>query len=84
MLVETSHGAIDPGALHVTSARIGRVFGRHTVTIESEVDEITLEHNAKSRDGFALGAVKAAEWLDGRSGFFSLEDAIESWLSPQS
>lgn len=77
---ETVHGRIDEAALHVTSARVGRVFGRHTVTIDSDVDEVTLQHSAKSRDGFALGAVRSAEWLQSRNGLFTLDDVIDEWL----
>jgi 4-hydroxy-tetrahydrodipicolinate reductase len=81
---ETVHEAIDPAALHVTSARVGRVFGRHIVTIDSEADELTLEHRAKSRDGFALGALRAAEWLSSRHGLFTLDDVIDSWIDVES
>ena len=74
---ETQHGAIDPDALHVTSQRIGRVMGEHTVTLDSEVDRIEITHSAKSRRAFALGAVRAAEWVAGRQGLFTLDDMID-------
>lgn len=77
---ETQHGAIDPAALHVTSQRLGRVLGEHTVTLDSEVDQIQIVHTAKSRRAFALGAVRAAEWVAGRQGVFTLEDMIEEGL----
>jgi 4-hydroxy-tetrahydrodipicolinate reductase len=78
---ETVHGAIDPAALHVSSSRVGRVFGRHTITIDNETDEVILEHRAKSRDGFGAGAIRAAEWLVGRRGLFTLDDVIDSWTN---
>jgi len=73
---ETQHGAIDAGALHVTSQRVGRVLGEHTVTLDSEVDQIRIVHTAKSRRAFAVGAVRAAEWVRGRQGLFTLEDML--------
>lgn len=77
---ETQHGRIAPEALHVTSTRAGQVFGRHTIGICGPFDELTLEHNAYSRDGFAAGALQAARWLVGRRGFFSLDDMLSEWL----
>ncbi len=74
---ETQHGAIDPGALHVTSQRVGHVLGEHTVTLDSADDQIEIVHTAKSRRAFALGAVRAAEWMAGRQGLFTLDDMIE-------
>lgn len=73
---ETQHGAIDADALHVTSQRVGRVLGEHTVTLDSDVDQILVVHTAKSRRAFALGAVRAAEWVHGRQGLFTLEDML--------
>ncbi len=52
-----------PGELPISHEREGEVPGTHIIRWDSEVDTITLEHRAKSRDGFALGAVIAAEWL---------------------
>lgn len=80
LATETQHGRIDPQALHVTSARTGYVFGRHEIVIDGPYDRITLTHEAKSRDGFAAGALKAAEWLAGRSGLFTLDDLLHDWL----
>ena len=75
--VETQHGAIEGGALHVTSQRVGHVLGEHTVTLDSEVDQIRVVHTAKSRRAFAVGAVRAAEWVAGRKGLFTLDDMID-------
>ncbi len=74
---ETQHGAIEANALHVTSQRLGHVLGEHTVTLDSEVDQIQIVHTAKSRRAFALGAVRAAEWVRGRQGLFTLDDMID-------
>jgi len=55
--------AADPSALLVNHERIGEVPGTHIISWTSPVDAITLEHRAFSREGFAFGAVKAAEWM---------------------
>lgn len=74
---ETQHGRIDPDALHVTSARAGYVFGEHTVGFDSPVDRLTFRHMAKGRAVFAAGAVRAAAWVHGRTGLFTLDDMLE-------
>jgi 4-hydroxy-tetrahydrodipicolinate reductase len=77
---ETQHDQIDPEALHVTSTRCGSVFGEHTVGFDGSFDRIELSHSAKSRAGFAYGAVRAAEWLNGRTGLYTLDDVLDDWL----
>jgi len=78
---ETQHQRIDPDAVHVTSTRAGSVFGEHTVTFDGPYDQISVKHRAKNRQGFAAGAVRAAEWLQGRQGLFTLEDVLRDWLA---
>lgn len=80
LATETQHAPIKKGALHVTSTRAGQVFGQHTVGIDGPFDRVTLAHEAKSRDGFAYGALAAAEWLPGRRGLFTLDDVLEDGL----
>jgi 4-hydroxy-tetrahydrodipicolinate reductase len=60
----------------VSSIRAGGIIGEHTVAFDSGGDEILLEHRARSRRGFALGAVLAAEWIASRTGFFSFEEVV--------
>ena len=60
--------------LLIESHRIDSVPGTHTVIYDSEVDSIEIKHTAHNRNGFALGAVLAAEWLPGKKGFFSVSD----------
>ena len=60
----------------IESIREGEVPGIHTVTWDSEVDTITLSHSAKSRQGFALGAVIAAEWLNGKKGAHEMAEVL--------
>ncbi len=61
-------------ALEITSFREGDVVGLHEVVLESEADRIYLCHDAKSRRGFAEGAVRAAEWLQGKKGFYDFKN----------
>ena len=58
----------------ITSFREGEVVGFHEVIFESQADRIYLSHDAKSRRGFAEGAVQAAEWLAGKTGFYDFRD----------
>ncbi len=58
----------------IVSFREGEVVGLHEVVFESQNDRIYLCHDAKSRRGFAEGAVRAAEWLLGKKGFYEFED----------
>ena len=62
--------------LPVGHVREGEVPGTHIIEWDSEVDTITLRHEAKNRVGFALGAVKTAEWLKGKKGFFTIADML--------
>ena len=61
----------------ITSIREGEVPGIHTVTWDSDVDTISISHSAKSRKGFALGAVLAAEWIIGKRGFHTMEEVLD-------
>lgn len=64
------------GELAIHSFRRGEVPGIHTVVYESPVDTITLTHDAKSRAGFALGAVLAAEFMPGKKGVYGMSDLL--------
>lgn len=63
--------------LLIESHRIEEVPGTHTVLYSSEVDQIEFKHTAHSRAGFALGAVIAAEWLQGKKGFYAVTDMFD-------
>jgi len=60
----------------IDAKRIENIPGTHTVTYNSEVDAIEIKHTAHNRDGFALGAVIAAEWIVGKKGVFSMKDVL--------
>ena len=62
--------------LPITAKRIENVPGTHNITYKSEIDTIKIEHIAHSRQGFALGAVVAAEWLVGKTGVFTMKDVL--------
>lgn len=65
-----------PGELTITSKRIDPAPGTHTVTYSSPIDRIDIIHTAHSREGFASGAVLAAEFLAGRKGIYSMKDVL--------
>ncbi|RXG15346.1 dihydrodipicolinate reductase [Leeuwenhoekiella aestuarii] len=60
----------------IKAEREGEVPGTHTIKYESQVDEITIEHKAHNRNGFALGAIIAAEWLRDKTGVYSMKDVL--------
>ena len=68
---------INQNELLIESLRIDSVPGTHTVIYDSEVDSIEFKHTAHNRNGFALGAVLAAEWLQDKKGFHSVQDMFD-------
>lgn len=66
-----------PAPIPVSSERSGEVPGTHHVTWTSAEDRITVTHEAFGRQGFAMGAVVAAEWLKGRTGLFTMDDVLD-------
>ncbi len=63
--------------IHIEAKRIENVPGTHTVVYDSEIDAIEIKHTAHNREGFALGAVIAAEWIAGKKGVFTMKDVLE-------
>ena len=68
---------VNPDEVLIESLRIENVPGTHTVIYDSEIDSIEFKHTAHNRNGFALGAVLAAEWLKDKKGFYSVEDMFD-------
>ncbi|MDQ6472188.1 4-hydroxy-tetrahydrodipicolinate reductase [Flavobacterium sp. LHD-80] len=62
--------------IHIEAKRIGEVPGTHTVNYDSAIDSIEIKHTAHNREGFALGAVIAAEWLAGKTGIYTMKDVL--------
>lgn len=67
----------------VASTRAGHIPGTHRVGFDSPADQITVEHAARSRDGFAAGALLAAQWIVGRQGVFAFDEVLDEMLGPQ-
>jgi 4-hydroxy-tetrahydrodipicolinate reductase len=65
----------------VTSTRAGYIPGTHRVGFDSAADQITLEHVARSREGFAAGALMAAEWIVGKQGVFEFSEVFDEIIS---
>jgi 4-hydroxy-tetrahydrodipicolinate reductase len=63
--------------LSIESKRIDPAPGTHTIRYVSDIDTLTIEHEAHSRQGFAAGAVMAAEFLAGKKGIFSMKDVLQ-------
>ena len=70
-------GAIPSGTFHVSAVRAGGIIGEHAVGFDSGTDEILVEHRARSRRGFAAGAVLAAEWIKTRTGVHAFDAVID-------
>jgi len=62
--------------IDASSSRAGTVPGTHEIGFDSAADTITLRHTARSRDGFARGALRAARWIAGKKGFFDFRDIV--------
>lgn len=62
--------------IHIDAKRIDDVPGTHEITYNSEIDSISIKHTAHSRQGFAMGAVIAAEWIKDKKGVFTMKDVL--------
>jgi 4-hydroxy-tetrahydrodipicolinate reductase len=71
-----TENAENPSELAIKSIREGQIPGTHTIRYNSAVDNITITHEAYSREGFALGAVIAAEFTAGKKGFLGMDDLL--------
>ena len=82
-VVETGAPAapIDEKSLHVVGIRAGSVFGQHVVGFDSLTDCLEIAHVAKNREGFARGALFAAEWICSKQGVFEFHELFEGRLS---
>jgi 4-hydroxy-tetrahydrodipicolinate reductase len=77
-LVEEMKAAGYPRNIDVSSNRAGRHPGTHEIGFDSAADTITLRHAARSREGFARGALKAAQWIVGKQGVFEFGEVLFS------
>ncbi len=69
--------APQPAEINIFSQRIENIPGTHIVRYSSEIDDIELKHTAHNRKGFASGALIAAEWIQGKTGIFTLKDLLQ-------
>lgn len=72
-----TEGQAQKNQIHIDAKRIENVPGTHSVFYQSEVDFIEIKHVAHNREGFALGSVLAAEWIQGKKGVFSMKDVLD-------
>lgn len=70
-------GKIRSDQLNIVSIRGGNIPGTHIIGFDSEFDTIELKHTARSRKGFAMGSILAAKWLQGKKGFFEINDFMK-------
>ena len=63
--------------LNIHSRRLGDTVGTHIIKYISKVDQLELHHQAHSRAGFVQGALVAAEWIQGKKGFFTMQDLLK-------
>jgi 4-hydroxy-tetrahydrodipicolinate reductase len=75
-LVETMKKAGYPRPIDTSSSRAGAHPGTHEIGFDSAADSITLRHTARSREGFARGALRAARWVAGKKGFFDFREIV--------
>jgi 4-hydroxy-tetrahydrodipicolinate reductase len=80
VVVESLNRAIGPEEFHLVSLRAGHFPGTHSLEFDSAADTIGLTHTARSRAGFASGALLAAEWIVGRQGIYTFEQVLEDLL----
>ena len=83
VISEPLNRAIRRDEFHLVSARSGHFPGIHSLTFDSAADTIELTHTVRSRSGFALGALLAAQWILSRQGFYSFEQVLRDVLSSE-
>ncbi len=72
---------IEPNELHFSSSRGGAIPGTHSVMFDSPVDTIEIKHTARGREGFAAGTLLAAEFIQHKTGFYSINDLMDELVS---
>jgi 4-hydroxy-tetrahydrodipicolinate reductase len=73
-ILQAAHPGVE---IPITSHRVGDAHGEHIVTAQNDVDVLEIRHDAHSRRGFGLGAVRAAEWLCGKSGAWEFREIFD-------
>ena len=70
--------AANEDEIEITAKRIDAINGLHEVVYTSEIDSISIKHEAHSREGFAIGAILASEWLQSKKGVFTMKDVLKT------
>lgn len=79
--IGNAEGKIDKSKINISSMRLGSVPGIHSLMIDGNADTIEIKHTARTREGFAEGAIKAAEWLvEKPSGLYTMDDFISELI----
>ena len=78
VVYEMLNRKINPNEIHFSSTRGGMINFSHTIGFDSPSDTITIVHNARDRGGYALGAIKVAEWMKGKVGFYNMNDFLNN------
>lgn len=81
IISECLNRAIEPEEFHLVSLRSGKFPGTHSLIFDSAADTVEVTHIARSRAGFAFGALLAAEWIVGRKGIFTFDQVLEDLLT---
>ncbi len=68
---------IEKDEFHFSSIRCGDIPGMHSISFDSEADTIELKHTARNRNGLALGAIRAAKWINNKTGFYNFTDKLD-------
>ena len=76
LLFEKIDRKIEPNELHFASVRAGSIPGTHIVGFDSSADTIELKHAARNREGFAIGALMAAQWVHNKKGFYNIDNML--------
>ncbi len=76
MVTEELKRKPEANELHFSATRGGYVTGDHSIFFDSPTDYIEIKHSARNRSGYAIGSVETAKWLEGKKGFFSIEDFL--------
>ena len=78
MLFQKIDRKIEPEELQFASVRAGSIPGTHVIGFDSGSDTLELKHAARSREGFALGAITAAQWIQNKKGFYTVDDMMKN------
>ncbi len=74
---------IDPAELHFASLRSGSNPGEHIIGFDSSADTIEIKHTARNREGLAIGALKAAEWIKNKKGIYNFQDVFHDLIKKE-